>query len=167
MKMHIVPAYDRAEDIRALFTEYTAMLVEAEPAFAGYLTLQNYDREVADLTYKYGPPAGRLYLAERFGEVAGCIALRPLDGERCELKRLYVRPAFRGQGIAGALVDKILSDARAIGYRQILLDTLPALTTAIDMYRRRGFADVPPYNNSPLADTIFMGLELAEPAKKR
>lgn len=167
MKLHIVLAYDRQSDIRELFAEYTAMLVDTEPAFAEYLTLQNYDREVADLSYKYALPAGRLYLAERGGEVAGCIALRPLDAKRCELKRLYVRPAFRGQGIAGALVDKILSDAREIGYQQILLDTLPALTTAIEMYRRRGFADIPPYNNSPLADTLFMGLELAGSSKKR
>ena len=90
----------------------------------------------------------------------GCIALRRLDGTTCELKRLYVRPAFRGRGIAGAMMQRILDDARAIGYTAMLLDTLPFLTSAIRMYRALGFYDIPPYNDSPLDTTIFLRLDL-------
>ena len=108
-------AYDTPETIRELFTEYTRMLVENEPAFQTYLDLQDYAAELADLTKKYGLPDGRLYVAWCDGQPAGCIALRRLDGTTCELKRLYVRPAYRGQGIAGQMMQRILSDARAIG----------------------------------------------------
>ena len=86
--------------------------------------------------------------------------LRRLDDETCELKRLYVRPAFRGRGIAGVMMQRILDDARAIGYTVMLLDTLPFLTSAIRMYRALGFYDIPPYNDSPLDTTIFLRLDL-------
>lgn len=90
--------YDTPEAVRELFAEYTHMLVENDPHFQVYLDLQHYDAEVADLTKKYGMPDGRLYVAWCDGQPAGCIALRRLDGTTCELKRLYVRPAFRGPG---------------------------------------------------------------------
>ena len=118
------------------------------------------DAEVADLTKKYGMPDGRLYVAWCDGQPAGCIALRRLDGTTCELKRLYVRPAFRGRGIAGVMMQRILDDARAIGYTVMLLDTLPFLTSAIRMYRALGFYDIPPYNDSPLDTTICLRLDL-------
>ena len=112
------------------------------------------------LEEKYGPPRGRLYLARWGGETAGCIALRPLDEHRCEMKRLYVRPAFRNRGIARKLVDTILADARSIGYHEMLLDTLPFLTEAIAMYEGLGFVRTECYNDSPLADTVYMKLTL-------
>ena len=105
-------------------------------------------------------PDGRLYIAWCDGQPAGCIALRRLDDTTCELKRLYVRPAFRGRGIAGVMMQRILDDARAIGYTVMLLDTLPFLTSAIKMYRALGFYDIPPYNDSPLDTTIFLRLDL-------
>ena len=145
--MELKPGYDTPETVRELFAEYTHMLVENDPHFQIYLDLQHYDAEVADLTKKYGQPAG-------------CIALRRLDGTTCELKRLYVRPAFRGRGIAGVMMQRILDDARAIGYTAMLLDTLPFLTSAIRMYRALGFYDIPPYNDSPLDTTIFLRLDL-------
>ena len=160
MDIRIIPAYDRSDDIRSLFAEYTDMLIRGDSDFAQYLAIQNYDAEIQDLTCKYGLPHGRLYLALCDGEVAGCIALRRLNEQECELKRLYVRPAFRRRGIAAQLVDTILADARAIGYRRILLDTLPFLQRAIDMYRRLGFVEIPSYNNSPLDTTIFMAMDL-------
>ena len=90
----------------------------------------------------------------------GCIALRKLDEERCEMKRLYVRPAFRGRHIARRLVDQIIANARMIGYRRMLLDTLPCLEDAVRMYRKLGFRDIPCYNDSPMDITLFMGLDL-------
>lgn len=140
--MELKLGYDTPEAVRELFAEYTHMLVAHDPYFQVYLDLQHYDAEVADPTQKYGLPDGRLYVAT------------------CELKRLYVRPAFRGRGIAGAMMQRILDDARAIGYTAMLLDTLPFLTSAIRMYRALGFYDIPPYNDSPLDTTIFLRLDL-------
>ena len=160
MEPKLVLAYDRPADIGTLFSEYTRMLVTEDPAFAAYLELQNYDEELRHLEGKYGLPDGRLYLALVDGTPAGCIALRKLDKERCELKRLYVRPAFRGRGLARLLTEQILRDARAIGYRKILLDTLPCLESAIRLYRSLGFTDAPRYNDSPLDTTLFLQRDL-------
>ena len=161
MRFEIVPGYDRREEILALFTEYTDMLVRTDESFAAYLEIQHYDEELRDLRVKYGEPEGRLYLAlAEDGTPAGCIALHRLDAERCELKRLYVRPAFRGQGLASALVARILDEAREIGYRAILLDTLPALESAVRMYRGLGFYEILCYNDSPVEKTYFFQLDL-------
>ena len=160
MELTITPAFDAPEEVRELFEEYTKMLVEGDPAFGDYLAIQNYDREILHLEEKYGPPRGRLYLARWQGKTAGCIALRPLDDRRCEMKRLYVRPAFRGRGIARKLVDTILADARATGYTEMLLDTLPFLTKAIALYEDLGFIHTGCYNDSPLDTTVYMKLTL-------
>lgn len=160
MGLEIAYAYEEPEEIRALFQEYTALLLEKEPAFRRYLVLQHYDEETARPERKYGLPEGRLYLARWDGAAAGCGALRRLDGSRCELKRLYVRPAFRGRRIGEALLERLIGDAHAIGYRHMLLDTLPALESALRLYRRFGFQDIPRYNDSPLASTIYLGLDL-------
>lgn len=160
MSLKLIPAYDRPGEVLSLFTEYTQMLVTHDPSFQVYLDIQHYEDEIRDLTVKYGLPSGRLYLALWEGETAGCIALRRLNDQRCEMKRLYVRPAFRGHKIGDALVDRILADAKAIGYRHMLLDTLPFLEGAIHMYRKRGFYDIPSYNDSPLETTIFMQCDL-------
>ena len=160
MELTITPAFDAPEIVRELFEEYTKMLVDGDPAFRDYLSIQNYDREILHLEEKYGPPRGRLYLARWGGETAGCIALRPLDESRCEMKRLYVRPAFRNRGIARKLVDTVLADARSIGYHEMLLDTLPFLTEAIAMYEGLGFVRTECYNDSPLDTTIYMKLTL-------
>ena len=160
MELTIIPAFDSPEVVRELFEEYTNVLIEGDPAFRDYLSIQNYDREILHLEEKYGPPKGRLYLARWNGETAGCIALRPLDEHRCEMKRLYVRPAFRNRGIARKLVDTVLADARSIGYHEMLLDTLPFLTEAIAMYEGLGFVRTECYNDSPLTDTVYMKLRL-------
>lgn len=160
MSLELIPAYDRAEEILSLFTEYTHMLVSHDPSFQIYLDIQHYADEIRDLQAKYGQPDGRLYLALWEGEAAGCIALRKLDEQRCEMKRLYVRPAFRGHRIGDALVDRIIRDAKAIGYRYMLLDTLPFLESAIHMYQKRGFYEIPCYNDSPVETTIFMQYDL-------
>ena len=160
MDIEIIPGYERPEEIGALFDEYTAMLVENDPSFAAYLAQQRYDDELRHLEAKYGAPAGRLYLARCGGESAGCIALRRIDGSRCELKRLYVRPAFRGRGLGRALTERLIDDARGIGYREMLLDTLPFLREAIALYRSLGFEEIPIYNDSPMTDAIYLHLKL-------
>ena len=96
MRLELIPGYDRPAELLSLFTEYTRMLVSHDPSFQIYLDIQHYEDEIRDLEAKYGQPEGRLYLALWEGEAAGCIALRKLDEQRCEMKRLYVRPAFRG-----------------------------------------------------------------------
>ena len=160
MQLELLPGCEYPQAIGALCAEYTDMLVQEDPAFASYLELQHYDQEVAHLEQKYGPPGGTLYLARADGQDAGCIGLRRMDALRCEMKRLYVRPAFRGRGIAHTLVETILADARALGYRQMFLDTLPFLDTAIAMYHRFGFIDIPRYNDSPLDNTVYLRLDL-------
>lgn len=160
MSLELIPAYDRPAEVLSLFTEYTQMLVSHDPSFQIYLDIQHYEDEIRDLEAKYGRPEGRLYLALWDGEAAGCIALRKLDNRRCEMKRLYVRPAFRGHKIGDALVDRVIQDAKAIGYRYMLLDTLPFLEAAIRMYQKRGFYEIPCYNDSPVETTIFMQYDL-------
>ncbi len=123
------------DDVRALFSEYTDMLVSLDPGFRIYLDIQHYDEELDDLEAKYGRPDGRLYVLYEEGEAAACIALRRLDSRRAELKRLYVRPRFRGRGLSSLLLERILSDAEEIGYEEILLDTLPCLESALRLYQ--------------------------------
>lgn len=156
----ILPAYDQGSVICSLMAEYTAALLEAQPNFRGYLTQQNYEAELLHPEEKYGMPYGRLYLLLFGGEPAGCIALRRLDDESCELKRLYIRPQFRKRGLAELLLRRFIADARTIGYRRILLDTFPFLQTAIRLYKRYGFYEIPSYNGSPMEELIYMQLDL-------
>lgn len=160
MSIQIVPAYNYLTDIRELFSEYTDMLVEGDPSFREYLDVQHYDAELDHPLDKYGPPGGRLYLALWNGDPAGCVALRRIDEENCEMKRLFVRPLYRKRGMGSLLIQQILSDARAIGYRHMLLDTLPFLEQAIRMYRDNGFYEIPIYNDSPMSSAIYMRLDL-------
>lgn len=154
-------ALDSPETVRALFTEYTDMLLEKEPRFADYLfNLQSFDDELNHLEKKYGAPSGRLYLAECAGETAGCVGLKKLDGENCELKRLYVREKYRSRGLGRRLTEQIIADAREIGYKAILLDTFAFLEHAISMYRSLGFYEVESYNNSPMDNLIYLRLDL-------
>ena len=160
MDWKIVPGYGRTEDLRELLTAYTAMLVREEPAMAPYLDQQGYEAELAHLERKYGHPDGRLYVVLVQDKAVGCIALRRLDERRCEMKRLYVEPAFRGRGIARALVRQLIADARVIGYERMLLDTVPFLREAIALYESEGFRQIERYNDSPLEQTCFYGLDL-------
>lgn len=154
------PGQNQPEALHPLFEAYTAALVEQCPDFCTYLTKQNYDAELLHPEEKYGEPYGRLYLLRFAGEPAGCIALHQIDGKSCELKRLYVRPEYRGLGLAAVLVEQILQDARQIGYRRILLDTFPDLTAAIRLYKKYGFYEIPSYNGSPMDELIYLQLDL-------
>jgi putative acetyltransferase len=126
--------------------------------------LQGFAEEVAGLPGVYGPPGGRLFLAMIEGEPAGTAALRPLDARRCEAKRLYVRPRYRGQGVGRALLDRLVAEARMEKYRAIYCDTLKSMTAALQMYKENGFSEVAPYSDTPTPDAIYLGrvLELSE-----
>ncbi len=160
MALEIVPAYDREDHIKNLFAEYTDMLVKTDPLFARYLAIQGYDDEIRELDKKYGLPCGRLYLALWDGKPAGCIALRRLSDENCEMKRLYVRPQFQGRGIGLALTEKLIEEARKIGYSHMFLDTVPVLADAVRLYKKIGFYETGCYNDSPVETTIFMEYDL-------
>lgn len=160
MGIELRPALGHSEEVGILFAEYTQMLLAGDPSFQSYLDVQHYDRELRHLDEKYGPPDGRLYLAYCDGALAGCVGLRRLDGQGCEMKRLYVRPASRGKKLGALLVERIIADAREIGYAHMLLDTLPFLKSAIQMYKKFGFYEVDSYNDSPMDTSIYMRLEL-------
>ncbi len=160
MNIRIHSAFGYPKEIALLFSEYTDLLRRGDPGFQKYLDLQGYEEEVKHLEIKYGPPFGRLYLAWQEEAPAGCIGLRKMDGERCEMKRLYVRPAYRGSHIGGRLVEKVLADGKDMGYRYMYLDTLPFLQNAIDLYKKYGFYEIPKYNDSPMDTGIYMRREL-------
>lgn len=160
MNVKIVPAYNYPEEISDLFSEYTNMLTKSDSSFQEYLALQHYERELENLEAKYGPPDGRLYLALYGEKAAGCIGLKKIDDRRCEMKRLYVRPQFRGRKIGEQLVRKIITEAGEIGYSQMLLDTLPFLENAVRMYKKLGFYTTERYNDSPMSASIYMKLDL-------
>jgi putative acetyltransferase len=136
-------------DARTLFLEYAAGL-----GFS--LCFQGFERELAELPGAYAPPGGTLLLARDGRELAGCVALRTLSDGAGEMKRLYVRDAFRGNGLGRRLGNEVLAAADAIGYDRVRLDTLPAMTAAIPLYRSLGFVEIPPYTDNPVAGAMFM-----------
>ena len=153
--VEITGAYDRASIIeaRALFEEY-------QQALGVDLSFQGFAAELETLPGEYAPPGGWLLLARDGGDIAGCIAMRPLTGETCEMKRLYVRPRYRAEGVGRQLAERVIAEARAIGYRRMCLDTLPQMAGAQRLYERLGFKDIPAYRHNPIAGTRFLGLDL-------
>jgi GNAT superfamily N-acetyltransferase len=140
--------------VRELFLEYAQSL-----GFS--LCFQNFEQELAGLPGDYAPPRGRLLLAFSGSRPAGCVALHPIDAEVCEMKRLYLRPEFRSKGIGRVLAEKIIAEARGIGYKQMRLDTVePVMKDAVAMYRRFGFREISPYRPNPIAGAMYMELDL-------
>jgi putative acetyltransferase len=139
---------------RELFLEYAQSL-----GFS--LCFQNFDQELAALPGDYAPPQGRLFLATYEGQLAGCIALHKLERGICEMKRLYLRPQFRGKRLGRALADHIIAEARQIGYQRMRLDTVePVMKDAVAMYRTIGFQEIEPYRPNPIAGALYMELQL-------
>lgn len=127
------------------------------------LCFQNFAQELEGLSTMYGPPDGCQLLAFHDNQLAGGVGLRRFNEEWCEMKRLYVYPSFNGLGIGTLLVDAVIAEARRLAYKQMVLDTIPKLDTALQMYFRRGFYEIPPYYNNPYRHTTkvyFLALSL-------
>ena len=155
MRIFQANTQEDVDHARTLFEEYAEGLGIS-------LCFQNFDRELANLPGDYAPPDGRLLLATENDQLAGCIALRKLGAGACEMKRLFLRPAYRGKGLGRLLVHSIIDEARKLGYTTMRLDTLPGrMDQAIALYQSIGFVEIEPYYENPVEDAKFMQLELA------
>jgi putative acetyltransferase len=148
--------------------ESSAHVVQARELFQEYaqslgvnLCFQNFEQELARLPGHYAPPDGRLLLAEYDGQMAGCVALHKWEDGICEMKRLYLRPSFRRKGLGRVIAEKIIAEARSIGYQRMRLDTIgPLMKDAVEMYRKLGFREIAPYRPNPIVGAMYMELQL-------
>lgn len=145
---------EQIQSAHTLFEEYAAELNIS-------LCFQNFAEELAGLPGKYAPPSGRLLLAEFNGRLVGCVALRKIEDGVCEMKRLFVRPEFRGHAIGRHLAEAIIAEARQIGYAAMRLDTLKKLKAALALYDSLGFQPTNPYYENPIEDVVYLELKLA------
>jgi putative acetyltransferase len=153
--MKIIQAHSEQyiPEVRKLFLEY-------EKSMNIDLCFQNFDKELSGLPGNYAPPPGCLLLATENDLIAGCVALRKISGEVCEMKRLYIRPEFRGRSLGRALTKSIMGEAKSRGYRTMRLDTLPVMKEAIALYRSLGFYEIQPYRFNPVEGALFLELVL-------
>jgi GNAT superfamily N-acetyltransferase len=154
MRILCAESADHVAAARQLFREYAGSL-------GVDLSFQDFASELENLPGEYAPPGGCLLLAFADDALAGCVALRRLDETVCEMKRLYVRPAFQGRGMGRALAAAILAEARRLGYARMRLDTLPSMHAARTLYASLGFREIPAYRFNPVPGAAFMELDLA------
>ena len=147
------------EEVRRLLREYEASLNVS-------LCFQGFEKELAELPGDYAPPRGRLLLGCDGNQPAGCVALRGLDEETCEMKRLYLRPEFRGQGAGRRLARAVIQEARTLGYKRMRLDTLAAMQEAKALYESLGFKRIEPYYRNPLSRHGVYGIRTLMPASR-
>ncbi len=163
LEIHQAGSAKEIDQARELFLEYAKSL-----GFS--LCFQGFDKELAGLPGDYSPPAGRLLLATYSGQLAGCVALHELttpatdaspSSRTCEMKRLYLRSQFRGKRIGRALAERVIDEAREIGYTHMRLDTIATtMTDAVALYRMLGFKEIAPYRENPIASALYMELKL-------
>lgn len=158
MKLEIINALESPERLLPFFEDYHKFLMEKDPQLRKFLIMQSYDDETEHLHEKYGE--GGIYIVNVDGKDVGCIAFKKLDETTCEVKRVFLYDECRGLGIGRRMMDRIITDARAKGYKTMLLDTLPNLTDALGLYEKIGFKPTEKYNDNPLDYAIFLKLEL-------
>ena len=142
------------------YREARILLREYEAEIEVDLCFQGFEEELDTLERVYGPPGGVFFLLRQEGRIAGCVALKDLGGGVCEMKRLFLRPGFRGGGLGRRCAERIVRTAREMGYRAMRLDTLPAMHAAIALYRSMGFRQIAQYTENPLEGALFMELRL-------
>jgi len=157
-KKHIyeVRTIEQIEEIRLLFRAYYEELLKVDTCF------KDFEQELEKLPGEYAEPDGKLLLAMDAESVVGCIALRKIDKEICEMKRLFIKQEFRGLGWGRVLADKIVTEAASRGYSLLRLDTLDSLTAANSLYKSMGFQPIPPYLQDTSIDLVYWGLNLKE-----
>jgi ribosomal protein S18 acetylase RimI-like enzyme len=155
MELQQAVSQEQIDSVRVLFEEYAASL-------DFNLCFQNFATELADLPGAYAPPDGALLLAVEAGEAAGCVALRRSSDDACEMKRLYIRPRYRGRGAGRMLAEAIVEQGRLLGYRSMRLDTIPSMRQAQALYESLGFTDIAAYYHNPIEGARYMELQLVE-----
>ena len=153
LKLETVTDGDNLVQVHNLFIEYQKYL-------GIDLCFQNFDQELASLPGDYAPPEGRLLLAKEDSRVVGCVALRKIEDGVCEMKRLFVRPEFRGKGLGRELAVAVIEEAIKIGYKNMRLDTLPVMKEAIALYKNLGFKETEAYRYNPVEGAMYMELDL-------
>jgi ribosomal protein S18 acetylase RimI-like enzyme len=153
--MQLVPGHvpEHLPAVRELFLEYASTT-------GLNFCFQQFDQELAELPGRYAPPSGRLLLAMEHGRAVGCVALRELDRQICEMKRLYVQPASRGQQTGRQLAQAVIVAAREVGYERMRLDTLASMKAALGLYESLGFSRIPAYYPNPIPDVVYLELRL-------
>jgi ribosomal protein S18 acetylase RimI-like enzyme len=155
MKIVKVTSKQQLKVAADLFREYQTFL-DVDLCFQGF------EQELATLPGKYSEPGGAIYLAQKDDEIIGCVAVRPIKDDICEMKRLYVRDGFRGLSAGRQLAEKIISKAKQLGYKRMQLDTLERLESALALYKKLGFVEIHPYYENPLDEVVYWELDLTD-----
>ena len=158
--IRIIPAQENINEFIMLVREYTDMIRKEGASVAETLSSQHLDEELKNAEKKYGYPGGRMYLLLVDRNTAGCVALTGNDDTYCEIKRLYVKPEYRGRGLSKLLCIKVIEDAKVIGYKYMRLDTFPFMKSALHLYENLGFKYIEKNNDNPAENAFFMQLTL-------